>query len=269
MTRKKQITLAIISLFIIGSSALCTTVRANVDGIVFKKDGGRLRGKIRWLPASKVYVVTDKVALQIPLAQVLRVQVKEPPELNNAIRMVRSGQYGAATPVLVDIMKRYTMLEHDVTAARWLADSYLQGGDAKRAIDMCRKVMKVNPRAVTAGELTGVYWRALLEDGRDAVLKRELGEAIKSGTRPIAATAQIIRGDIAMKNGEFQDALVDGYLRTVVLFQDVKTVQPEALYKAMKTFGELGQHSHAEKMKRRLLAEFPKDSYSQKARAGI
>ena len=265
----KHIPHAIVSLLIIGSLTMCTTAGADVEGIVYKKDGGRLRGKIRWLPASKVYVVTDRVALQIPLAQVLRVEVKEPPELNNAIRMVRSGQYGAAVPVLENILKEYAMLEHDVTAARWLADSYLQGGDARRAIDMCRKVMQVNPRAVTAGDLTGVYWRALLEDGRDAVLKKELGEAIESGPRPVAATAQIIRGDIAVKDGEFRDALVDGYLRTVVLFQDVKTVQPEALYKAMKAFGELGQHSHAEKMRKRLLAEFPKDSYSQKARAGI
>jgi len=269
MTMKRQITLAILALAILGLSPLCTTTRADVEGTVYKKDGGRLRGKIRWLPSSKVYVVTDRVALQIPLAQVLRVDVKEPPELKNAIRMVRSGQYGAAVPVLENIMKQYTMLEHDITAARWLADSYLQGGNAKKAIDMCRKVMKVNPRAVAAGDLTGVYWRALLEDGRDAVLKKELGAAIKSGPRPVVATAQIIRGDIAVKNAEFQNALVDGYLRTAILFQDVKTVQAEALYKAMKAFEELGQHSHAEKMKRRLLADFPKDAHSQKARAGI
>jgi tetratricopeptide (TPR) repeat protein len=247
-----------------GASAL-----ADVDGIITKQDDTRLQGAIRWLPASKEYVVTrGNLSLRVALAQVRGVQVAKPAALDGALQMVRAGQYAAAIQPLEQIMKDYAMLEHDVTAAASLATAYLKMKQAAKAVEMCEVVIKVNPAAGVSGDLANVYWDALLEAGREATLKAQLGEAVKSGNRAVAARAQLKRGDIDMKNGKFQDALVDGFLRTAILFGDVKEVQPEALYKAMKCFEQLQQVSHAEKMRKKLLAEFPDDRYSQELKAG-
>jgi len=269
---KKHVTLTRLAAIIVGVWLLgAMTAGADVKGAILKKDGGRLTGMVRWLPSSKVYVVTTEkgVALQVPVAQVSGIKVAPPANLEKAVRAVKSGQYGGAIPVLERIMKQYTMLEHDVSAARWLAVAYLKMKNAKKAVEMCEKVIKVNPGAVTAGELTGVYWDALLATGREATLKKQLAKAIESGNRTMAAIAQVKRGDIDMKNERYREALVDGYLRTAVLFQDVKEAQPDALYNAMKCFEELGQHSHAEKMRKKLLNEYPKHQNAQKARAGV
>ena len=63
-------------------------------------------------------------------------------------------------------------------------------------------------------------------------------------------------------------ALIDGYLRTVVFFQGIKSVQPEALYKAAKCFEEKGQHSYAEKMRKELLSSYPQSEEARQLRAG-
>jgi tetratricopeptide (TPR) repeat protein len=155
----------------------------------------------------------------------------------------------------------------DLKAARWLAEAYLKQGKAADAVRMCEKVIESNPDAVS-GELASVYWDALIGAEQFAKLKKALGDAVAKGNRQVAAVAQIKRGDLEKKQGRNKEALIDGYLRTVVLFQDVKEVQPEALFKAAKCFEELGQMSHADKMRKKLLAEFPADPYSQQLKTG-
>jgi TolA-binding protein len=71
-----------------------------------------------------------------------------------------------------------------------------------------------------------------------------------------------------MKQGNYKDALLDGYLRTVVLFGDIKPTQPEALYKAAQCFDQLGQGPYAERMRKKLLADFPQDPYAQRVQSG-
>lgn len=245
-------------------------VRAQVQGELIKKGNPQaMIGTIRWQPASKSYLITARGAsLTIPYDQVEKLRIPVPPALETARGQVQGGQAGQAIGALEKIVADYTMLEHDLPAGRLLAEAYLKTGVAAKAIEMCEKLLKDNPTAAYSADFAPLYWQALQANGRDALLKRALAEAVQKGTRELAAQAQIMRGDIEKKNGNLKDALVDGYLRTAVLFQDVKAVQPEALYKAMKCFEELGQAGHAEKMRRRLLAEFPQDPLADRARAG-
>jgi tetratricopeptide (TPR) repeat protein len=252
-----------------GLAMLCATAAADVPGVITKNDNTKIQGMLRWLPASKEYVVTQGPAsLRVAASQVQSVQVARPPELDSAAQLVRSGQHAAAIPVLEKVLRDYSMLEHDVTAAALLAESYLKMKQPEKAVEMCDIVIRVNPTAGVSGGLVEVYWEALLQAGRDATLRAQLGKAVESGSRAVAARAQIKRGDIDMKNGKFQDALVDGYLRTALLFGDVKQTVPEALYKSLQCFEQLEQHSHAEQMRKRLLAEFPDDPYTQRLKSG-
>jgi hypothetical protein len=247
---------------------LCAPVWA-IDGKIIKTDEKVLEGTIIYQPASKSYLVTTKgVTMTVSAQQVKQVIVKEPAGLAAAVDTVRKNQPAAAISVLEGILKDYQGLGWDLVAARWLAEAYLGMKNPTKAVEMCETLIKGNEKAAYEGEFARMYWRALLDAGQTDKLRRILGSAIESGNRETAAGAQIMRGDIEKKNADLKKALVDGYLRTVYLFESVKTVQPEALYKAAKCFEELGQHSYADKMRKRLLERYPSDPYSERMKSG-
>ena len=243
---------------------------ADVPGKIIKKDGGEVAGMIRYQPASKVYSVTTQggVAMKIALNDVARVVVRKPATLDSAVAAAQRGQHAAAMPVLEKIMEEYQMLEWDLVAARWLAECYLAKNETRRAEDMCEKVIAANGGKIPAGEFFGVYVKSLIANNKEMKAKKVIQEVIASGDRLTAAIAQIKRGDLDKKKGDMKIALVDGYLRTVILYADVKEVQPEALYNTVKCFEQLQQSSYADKFRKRLLAEFPKDPYTAKLQQG-
>ena len=201
-----------------------------------------MQGDIRWQPASRNYAVTiGSVSKEFAVSRVRAVRVPEPAGMSAAVKAVKAEKYAKAIPVLDKIVISYSMLQWDVPAARWLAQAYLGMGNAPKAIDMCERVIRVNRDAAFSGELAGIYWDALLKAGRDAKLEQVLREAVETGGREVAAVAQLKRGDILKKKGNLKYALVDGYLRTALLFRDIKKVQPEAMFKAAECFQQLGQ----------------------------
>jgi lipopolysaccharide biosynthesis regulator YciM len=250
--------------------ACAGVLHAQVAGEIETTQGRTIKGTIRWQPASKVYgiVQANNIELKVPAQDVQSVRVTPPQHLEAAAKLVAEGQVDQALPVLQQIFDAYRMLQWDVIAARWLAEGHLKNGDAKRAVEMCEAVIEQNPAAGYSGDIPRVYWRALLELDRTAKLKQALTESIKRGDRETMALAQVIRGDLAMQEGEFEAALVDGYLRTVYLFREVKQVQPEALYKAAQCFKKLNQLTHMETMRKKLLENYPNDPYTQKIKAG-
>lgn len=249
------------------ASALFAQITGN---IIQKGTGQTLSGQIRYQPASRQYVVTAQGrSLTVPLDQVARVEVPRPGNLDSALQAVAAGRYSAAIPTLEQIRRDYLMLQWDVVATRALAEAYLRGmNDAERAIRMCEEIIRDNPQAQFSGELANIYWEALLAAGREARLRSILTQAIQSGSRELAAIAQIKRGDIDRQNGDYRTALIDGYLRTVLLFRQISHVQPEALYRAAECFTELGMTTHAERMRQDLLQNFPQSSWAQRLRAG-
>ena len=88
------------------------------------------------------------------------------------------------------------------------------------------------------------------------------------GSMSTNSSGAIHGGGNSTVKGDLQTALIDGYLRTIVLFEQVKDVQPEALYKAVKCFEDLGQAAHADKMRKKLLAEYPQTAYAKWIQAG-
>lgn len=246
--------------------------RADVLGQITKTSGQKIVGNIRWQPASKQYAITPRgqqVVLKVSPREVANIRVQTPEQLERAAQLVQAGQYTAAIPTLQQILDDYTMLQWDVIAGQYLVISYMKTNDPKTAAQVGNKVVDNNPKAAYAIEFAPAYWEALVTTEQFATLAKMLDKAAELGDRELAAVAQVRRGDMARKRGDFEDALVDGYLRTAFFFQQVKSVQPEALYKAAKCFEELGQHSHAEKMRKRLLTEFPNNEYTEKVKSGV
>jgi TolA-binding protein len=266
-TGRPILTAAVLSAMLL---ALAMPADAGVKGALYKRGAVTpITGEITWYSASQQYNVNNgSLSLRVDANQVARIDVPRPPELDSAIKMVQARQYAMAKGPLETVAKDYEMLEWDLVAARYLAECYLNMNMARQAITMVDKISRVNPKATQSGELQRLYWDALEKDGQTAKLNSVLGQAIKSGSREVAAVAQIRRADSDRLAGNTKKALVDGYLRTALLFRDVKSVQPEALWKAAESFQQIGQTTYAEKMRKRLIEQFPQSPEAQKARAG-
>jgi len=242
--------------------------RAQVQGTITLKSGPRT-GALRWLSSSKSYVLTDnKFDLTIALANVVKLSVVRPRELDPAIKAVRENKGADAIAPLAKIVTDYFMLQHDEEATRWLAEAYLQANNGVEAIRAIERVTAIRPEAAYLGDLATVYWRALLRENRTSKLDEMLAQAVKSGNRLASATALILRGDLILKGGDTQDyhnrALKDGYLRVVTLYRTVKEVQPEANYKAAKSLEKLGMTARAQERRETIRKEFPGSEWAGK-----
>jgi TolA-binding protein len=250
----------------------CAVAAEAVPGILTKAGTGQeIQGDILWQAGQGVYVVTlrdSPVQIKVTPREVQNIRVKPPADIEAAVQKVQQGDFTPAIPVLSKILEEYAMLEWDVQAARWLAEAYLKSKDPKKAADVCDKVIASNPKAVYSTDMAPLYLQALVETEQFPKLRKALDECIALGNRELSAVALVRRGDMERKQSKLKEALVDGYLRVVVLYQDAKELQPEALYKAIKCFEELGQTAHADKMRKRLLAEYPGDPYAEKIKAG-
>jgi len=234
---------------------------------LYKYDGGRASGKVRYLASSKAYEIymNNNVRQQVMASKVKQVVLKtQPTALKPAVDNVKRGKYAAAIAPLKKIMTDYEMFGPDVTAAQYLAQAYLGMGRPADASRVCKDVLASNPNAISDPEFAGIYWDSLLQEKKYATLKRVLDDVAQTGSHEIAAVALVKRGDVLLAQGDAKKALLDGYLRTILMFQDVKDIQPEALYKAMKAHQAIGEHPYAEKWRKRLLAGYPASDYAKK-----
>jgi TolA-binding protein len=207
------------------------------------------------------------VTMTVPVKDVSGIRIEKPGNYDKAVDMVKSGKQGAAIPILRSIVEKYEMLEWDVKAARWLAEAYEKDKKPRKTIEIVEKLKRSGGGGRLSGDLYKLYLQCLKETKQFDKVRTVLGEMVKTGNREVAAVAQMERGDIDMEAGNFKEALVWGYLRTVILCSDYKEIMPEALYKAGECFEKLNRHTHAEKMRKRLLAQFPKSSYTAKLKA--
>jgi hypothetical protein len=247
------------------------TAAAQIEGTITTKDNRAFPGQLKWKAAGRLYEIRQAsgAIVTLTLDKVATVKVKTPPAgLDGLIKNVQTGAGGAAIPGLEQIVKTYEMLEYDLTAARWLCEALVKGGKATEAVRVCDEVAQYRPKSWLTMEFVKVYWDALQADRQYPKLESEISGAIAEGARDVAAVAQNKRGDMKMEKKEFKEALVDGYLRTVVLFTDVKSAQPAALYQAALCFDQLGQAIYAERMRKKLLEDFPQDPYADKLKSG-
>lgn len=256
-----------------GIAALVITTAVSygqVPGAIKKTDGSVIQGNIKWLPASKKYTInTGTTTIEIQPNLVADIKVQTPAGLAAAAQQVNAGSYAAAIPALTKIMQDYTMLQWDKVAAGYLAKAYINSNNAKEALSVCKKVIDIDPTAAYTGDMAPYYWEALLAEGRDATLRKSLDDAVAQGDRDGQAKALVMRGNMLSKKNEFKDALVDGYLRVIVLYKKQPAARAEAMYNAINCFTQLGQSSFAEQMRQKLISEYPKSDFAQKAKTGV
>lgn len=256
------------ALFLVGSATLAV---ADVPGILTTNDGRELRGDLRWQPVQKQYVVTVKqnnlpITANIKGADVASVRVAPPPGWDGIVSDLRKGNAAQTVPKLEALVKEYAMLQYDVVAGTYLAQIHMREKRPADALRVCEAVIASKPDAGTTSDLAPLYWEAMLATGKTAKLAPALEEAIRTAPRAVAARAHTLRGDLLKAENRTRDALKDGYLRTILMFRDVRAAQAEALYKAAVAFDELQQVQYAERMRQMLLSGYADSEYAKKLR---
>jgi len=254
-------------MMILGLGMLCAGVaQARHPATIVLQNGSRAQGVVRYLPASRSYEIQIGGATrEVRSDEVAEVILDQPPaQLQAALANVQQQRYQQAIPVLTQIVEDYAMLGPDVAAGRALMIAYLRTGRSSEALRAAENMVRRTPALEREPEFVAVYWETLLEAERISSLRTSIEEAIQSGSREMAAVGLLRRGDLEMREKRPREALVDGYLRVVLLFRDITFLQPEALFKAIQAHEELNEVTYAERWRQRLLANFATSEFAQR-----
>jgi hypothetical protein len=153
------------------------------------------------------------------------------------------------------IVLKYHRLWWDVEAFKRLMPLYVKGGEHAKAIRLYADMRPLIGPSMPVS-LQRDYWTALDKAGQPGALQKELTDTLTRGSREASAWAYLARGDALLAQGKRSEALLDGYLKTVMLFEDVASCRKTALGKALQTMQDLGD-SRAETFRKMLSEEFP------------
>lgn len=218
-------------------------------------------GDIKWVSRTKSYTLSFKkgptvVSAEYPLADVMKLDIDKPANLDKLISLVQSGQGAAAVPGLTAIVQTYRMLVWDRPAGRWLVEAHLASGQAQKAFETASAIIAEDKRAAYSGELAPAYWQALLKLGKTQQLENCLKKAASSGDRVSSAEALIMRGDtILAAEGDVpaahRKAMSDAYLRVALMYNDpeCREARRTAMLRCAKSLDALGLAARAESIR--------------------
>ncbi|MBU0678264.1 MAG: tetratricopeptide repeat protein [Verrucomicrobia bacterium] len=236
---------------------------------VILKNGKKIGGKDIRAKSDGTIVLTTPTGDQFTFAaaQVDKAVADRPAEFETAVRMIQAKKYDDAIKILDKVARDYSFLEWDNEALAQTAKAYALKGDSSRAVSTYEKLFKASPERAGDSALQWEYRGSLLAAGNHAKLETELTETIEKGSRSDAARAQLMRGDIKKAKGDLKSAAMD-YLRTVVLFEKERDVQPEALLKTANALEQL-KDKRAGDMYKKLVNEYPASAEAAQARARL
>lgn len=196
--------------------------------------------------------------------QYTRAVADKPADFDRAKQLIEAGKYDEATKILEDIILRYRYLEWDATAMSLLPQIYVRKGDFAGAVAAYDKLFSASPKSKEDADIQWTYRKTLLDGKMYDKLDPLLAAVIGSGSRTDAARAQIMRGDVRMAQNQLEPAALD-YLRTVVLFETEREVQPEALFKAADALEKL-RDARAKDLYKKIVETYPNSPFAAQAR---
>lgn len=237
---------------------------------VVLRNGRRIDGTaIRALQNGDINLTTLQGIQTFPKGSYIQAVDDKPAEYDQAVAALRAGKFDQAIKLLEGIVTRYRLLNWDVEASKLLPQALLGKGDAEGAVAAYTKLFTLAPEEKKNAELAWGMRKALLAAKQYPALIRELDAVAASGSRPDAALAQIMRGDIQVAQNNLDQAVLD-FLRTAILFQDVKdpAIQGEAHLKAAQAL-EAMREPRAKDMYRRLVEKYPSAPQAAQAKAKL
>jgi TolA-binding protein len=259
MKRKRQIRRAALAgLIAIWSGA------ALAAPYVILPDGKKMTGtQIRGNADGSLTLTTASGQMSFPKGT--KAFVDEPADFARAVKLAKDRQHDEAIKILKEIVKNYRYLEWGQKAQRMLGAAHVGKGDFKAAVQTFQELLAEAPELQKDGEVQAGYMKALEGVGDMEKLGPLLNQAIADGPRNAAAQAQVLRGNMRLKEGDLEGALYD-FLRTADFFREAAEVQPEALLRTAECFEKRGDEKTAALYYGKLAKEYPASPLAAQAR---
>jgi tetratricopeptide (TPR) repeat protein len=242
-------------------------LQGRADQLIMKNKTVMEAKSIRFKPSTQEYIViTEESTVPVPAKNVERAVVPKPAALDKAAADITAGKYADAIAPLETIVSEMAGLEWDNVARDLLGQALLGKKDARKAVATYKEIVDTLPPERVLLLWRRHYWESLKAAEMFAVLKVDLEKVISAGSRDTAALAQLMRGDMYAAQGQKNEALLD-YLRTVILYEKVVELQPEALYKSAVLLDELRDPRAAE-LKKKLAQDYGASPYAKKMTGG-
>jgi len=242
----------------------------DMSGAIKRSDGRAVPfDDIRYKRTTQSLVLTLKGTqnqMEIAITDIADMRMNSQPDgLVDAVKNVRRGVCSESEArVLKKVFEDYEMLYWDVPAGQALAECYVGMNKAEEAEKVCEKLFnRAMPIEITV-DMMGIYLDSLIKQNKGSKFDSEVKRLLGVVSRPAAAMIQLKRGEKEYAQRNYKEALISGFLRTVVLFQDVKEVQPQALYYAALCFKQLGEVTYSERMRGMLVENYGNDPLVQK-----
>lgn len=227
-------------------------------------NGTRVEGSdIRARSDGTIILTTPQGQVTYQRGQYVKAVADKPADFDRARQLAGQKQFDEAIKLLQPIVQNYRFLEWDNNARVLIAQIQIAKGDAAGAVTTFDDLFRGTPDAKKDSATLWAYYGALIDAKQFEKLAPQLDELIAKGARTDAAKAQILRGDIKMAQGQIEGAALD-YLRSAILFENEKTVQPEALFKAGEALDKL-RDPRAKDMYRKVAQEYAGTPFAQKA----
>ena len=252
-----------------GAAAILLAAAESRADTLYMKNGTTMAAKtIRFKASSQEYIVItpEGTTVPVPAKTVDRAEVPKPPTLDPAIASLQGGKFDAAIASLEGIVNEYAGLDWDNIARDLLGQAYSGKKDFKKAVAIYKELIAGMPAERVTLAIRRHYWEALKGGEQFVILKKDLDDVIAGGTREAAALAQLLRGDMYLAQGQKNEALLD-YLRTVILYESVKEIQPEALYKSAQLLDDL-RDPRAATLRKKLATDYPNSPFAKPPAGG-
>jgi TolA-binding protein len=237
---------------------------ASAAASVELSNGTRVEGSdIRARSDGTIILTTPQGQVTYQRGQYVKAVADKPADFDRARQMAGQKQFDEAIKLLQPIVQNYRFLEWDNNARVLIAQIQIAKGDPAGAVATFDDLFRGTPDAKKDSATLWAYYGALIDAKQFEKLAPQLDELIAKGARTDAAKAQILRGDIKMAQGQIEGAAMD-YLRSAILFESEKTVQPEALFKAGEALDKL-RDPRAKDMYRKVAQEYAGTPFAQKA----
>jgi tetratricopeptide (TPR) repeat protein len=188
----------------------------------------------------------------------------KPQDLFKVEAMAKNGDLAGAAAILRRVKEEYRFLGWDLRASLMLARVELAQKNFEAAVSEYEELFSGQPQLKTVPVAREHYMQALLGAGRIEETAALIDDDIASGSREAAARAQVVRGDMKVAAGQYEEALLD-YLRTAILFKEQSTVLPEATYKTALALKKLNDPRATEYFQK-VIDEFPESKFAELAK---
>ena len=236
-------------------------------GGVELKNGKKYAGKVSAKSDGTILVITKQGNFSFPANQVARARADEPAEYKQAITALDSGKHAQAIKLAKGIAAQYKFLEWDNRARVVLIRAQTGKGDHTGALRTYDAILASDEKLADNSEVRWAYLGALVGAEKVDDLNKVIDDLIANGDRADAAKGQLLRGDLAMKRSQFENAVLD-YLRTAVLFEKQTAQHPEALYKAAEALEKL-RDARAATFYNKVIEQYPSSEFAAKAKSKI